>query len=172
MKKFSSRKLAYTAVLLAVALTAGSIEALLPPVIPALPFVRIGFSNVVTIFCYLVLGFPSALAVSALKSVLVPIFVGNPVMALYSLTASVGSFVVSALLLRLKRMGLPVISILGAITHNMLQLCVAALMTGSAIVFGYAPWLVITGAGAGLATGVTLYLLVRFLPARLTENIG
>lgn len=171
MKKLSTRRLAYTSVLLAVALTAGSIEAALPPIVPALPFIRIGFSNVVTLYCFLVLGFPSAIAVTALKSVLVPIFVGNPIMAIYSLTASIGSFLVCALLLYIKKSGIPVISMIGAVVHNMLQLCVAALMTGSIAVFGYVPWLIITGAGAGLATGVTLYLLIKYLPARLTEGL-
>lgn len=169
--KITIKNIAYTAVTLAAALIIGVIESLLPPVIPVLPFLRLGLSNIVLIFALVVLGAAPAYIIATLKSVLVPLFVGNPVMIAYSLPASIISLTVTALLAYTRKTGLPVISALSSLTHNMVQLCVAALMTGTAIVFGYAPYLVFAGTLTGIAVGFAAYLVIKFFPKRLIPKI-
>jgi heptaprenyl diphosphate synthase len=164
---FNVKKLASTGITLSAALIIGIVESLLPPVIPVLPFLRIGFSNIVLLFALIVFGPREAFLIAALKSVLVPLFVGNPVMIAYSLPSAILSLGVSASLACTKKLGLPLISTISSLVHNLSQLCVAALMTGTAIVFGYAPYLIFTGTLAGLAVGLTTYFVIRALPDNL-----
>lgn len=163
MKPFHKR-IAYTALLLSLSLIIGTIEHSLPPVIPALPFLRLGFSNIIVLFALIVAGAPSAFIIAALKSALVPLFVGNPVMILYSLPSSLLSLTAALLLVRFLRAGLPAVSVTASIVHNFSQLSVAAVITGTAAVFAYAPYLFLTASLAGLVTGVITYFAVRYVP--------
>ncbi|MDD4316804.1 MAG: Gx transporter family protein, partial [Clostridia bacterium] len=154
-----SKKISVAALLLSVALIIGVIESLVPPIIPFLPYVRIGLSNAVIIVVIILLNYKYAIMVSVIKSVLVPLFVGNPVMILYSLPASLFAAALGSILLYSKKISIPSSSILSAIVHNLVQLCVAALMTNS-LVFGYAPYFVIIGGVSGLLTGVIAYIII------------
>lgn len=162
----NTKKIALAAMILAVALIIGVIENLIPPIVPFLPYVRIGLSNVVIIVAIILLNYKYALAVSAIKSILVPLFIGNPVMILYSLSASVLSTVISSLLIYSKKISMPSVSMLSAIVHNLVQLCVAALMT-NALVFGYAPYFVIAGSVSGFVTGIAAFVVIKYLPEKL-----
>ena len=170
--KTSSKKLALTGIILALALIIGTIENYLPPIIPFLPFVKIGFSNVAILFSCVTLGFLPTITITIFKSVLVPIFVVNPIMIAYSLTASLFSVSISYLLLYTKKVGIPTVGIIGAILNNLIQLCVASLIMSDPYVFGFIPYLTATGFLAGLITGIISYLLIRYMPKEimLMEN--
>ncbi|HHT83611.1 MAG: Gx transporter family protein [Christensenellales bacterium] len=161
-----AKKLTLAALLLAVSMIVGIIENLIPPVIPMLPYIKIGLSNMVIIVTIVLLDYKYALAVIALKSIFVPIFVGNPVMILYSLPSSIASTALSSLLIYSKKLGIPSVSMLSAITHNILQLCVAAIMTNY-LVFGYLPYFIIIGSVSGFLTGVISYITIKYLPKNL-----
>lgn len=162
----SAKKISVASMVLAVALIIGVIENFIPPIVPFLPYVRIGLSNVVIIFAIIILNYKYALAISVIKSTLVPLFVGNPVMILYSLPASVISTAISCFLLYSKKISIPSVSMLSAIIHNLIQLCIAALMT-NALVFGYAPYFVIAGSVSGFVTGVAAFVLIKYLPKKI-----
>lgn len=160
------KELAFTGILLAAALIVGVIESLLPPVIPALPFVRLGLSNAVLAFTLVRFGLRPALLIAALKSILVPLFVGNPMMIAYSLPASVAALLVTAFLVRKLKTGLPLAGVFSAGTHNLVQLFVAWAMTGSPAVFGFLPYLFLIGTVAGVATGAAGHWAVQKIPAQ------
>ena len=80
-----SKNLAIASMLLAASMIIGVVENLIPPIIPFLPYVKLGLSNVVIIIAILLLNYKYAFAIIALKSILVPLLVANPVMILYSL---------------------------------------------------------------------------------------
>ncbi|MBO5776107.1 MAG: Gx transporter family protein [Clostridia bacterium] len=164
--KLNTKKIALSGLMLALALIIGTIEHSIPPIFPTLPFVRIGFSNIVIIFSILTLGFFPAIIITTLKSILVPLFIGNPIMIIYSLGAAIVSIIIIALLLRTKKVGIPTVSIVGAIMHNLTQLLVAIIMTETVEVIGLAPQLAITGLLAGLATGIISYTLIKFMPQK------
>lgn len=162
-----SKKLALTGILLSLALIIGVVENYIPPIIPYLPFIKIGLSNVVLLFACITIGFFPTITISLFKSILVPIFVGNPMMIAYSLSASLVSTTFSYLLLRTKKIGLPTIGIIGAITHNIIQLCIACLIMSDILVFGFLPYLVLTGGIAGVLTGLITYLLIKYMPEKI-----
>ena len=165
--KMNSKKLALSGILLALALIIGMIENLIPPIIPMLPFVKIGLSNIVIMFCSIVVGFTPALIITCFKATLVPLFVGNPMMIAYSLTASLVSLLIVFILLKTKKIGIPTISLISAILHNIMQLIVASIIMESSYVFGFLPYLILTGFISGFVTGIITYLLIKFLPKEI-----
>ncbi len=162
--KLNSKKLALSGIMLALALIVGTIENLIPPIVPILPFVKIGFSNIVSMFSLITIGFIPALIIISFKAILVPIFVGNPMMIAYSLPSSLISLLIVFIILKTKKVGIPTISIISAIVHNVIQLSVASIIMESTLVFGFTPYLILTGFISGLITGIITYLLLKFLP--------
>ena len=54
--KFNAKKVAIAGLFLALALIVSLIESYLPPIIPVLPYAKIGLGNVVLLACFLCLG--------------------------------------------------------------------------------------------------------------------
>ena len=119
--------------------------------VPGLPpGVKLGLSNIVTMYCVFFLGVSNAYTLAVLKALSVLLMRG-PTGALLSLLGGL-------LLLHLKGSSLSylVISILGAIGHNMGQLLGASMLTGTALTLYYFPVLILSGVGMGLVTGLVL----------------
>lgn len=167
MMKRKVKSIAVTGVVLSVALILGVAESLLPPIFPALPFFRIGLSNVVVLFAAVTLSYFKTSVIVVAKSFLVPIFSMNPIMFVYSLPSAFLSFSFSFVLIKLKKLGLPSISFLSAILNNIVQVTVAALMTASSAVFFYLPYLIILGGLSGVLTGFIVSLLIKILPKEI-----
>ncbi len=163
----NAKKVAYTAILLAIALVIGIVENSLPAIVPALPFVKIGLSNTIIMFSLLSVGYSRTAIIGLGKSTIVPIFVGNPIMILYSLPATIISLSVAFLLLKCKKFGIISISVMSAVVHIVVQLIVAQIATSSPYVWGYLPYLAITSIVAGIGTGIVAWLLVKHIPHHL-----
>lgn len=161
------KNIAVTGVVLSVTLILGVAESLLPPIFPALPFFRIGLSNVAVLFAAVTLGYFKTSVIVVAKSFLVPIFSMNPIMFVYSLPSAFLSFTLAFLLIKLKKIGLSCISFLAAILNNIVQVAVAALMTTSSAVFFYLPYLIVLGGLSGVLTGFAVTLLLKALPKDL-----
>jgi len=158
------KSLAKLIILSTLALIIGVIESLIPPILPFLPFVRIGLANIVIIYAYLLLGSKQAYTIAIIKSIFTGLILGNPIMILYSLPSSLISLTTIILLFKANKNSLCAISSVGAVVHNLAQLVVAAIMTGTIAVVSYAPYFIIVGAIAGYVVGV----LVLFLSKRVT----
>ena len=83
------------------------------------------------------------------------------------------SVMVLLLLQKKKKNGLSylVISILGAIGHNMGQLFGAAMLTGTALTLYYFPILILSGIGMGFVTGLVLKTVLPALE-KLDRRLG
>lgn len=167
--KLNTKKIALTSVYLAVALVIGTVETLIPPFIPLLPQFRLGLSNFVVLLSLITIGaFPTLIIVVA-KSCIVPLFFSNPIMIIYSLTASCASYMISLVLVKIKKLGLPSISALSAIVHNLMQLVVAAILTQSSAIFWYMPILTVSGGLSGAIIGLITALTIKKSPDRLFD---
>ncbi|MBO7390492.1 MAG: Gx transporter family protein [Clostridia bacterium] len=155
----TAKKAAQTAVLLAVALILGFVENLLPPIIPILPYAKIGLGNAAVLLALIWLGVPYAALIMLLKCVIIGLFSGAPTMILYSLGGGVLSFAVMALLLRLGANGVPAISAAGGIMHNVGQILVAIAFTGTAGIAVLLVYLALFGLIAGALIGVIVYFV-------------
>ena len=159
------RNLTAVSILSATALILFVIEAQIPTLIP-IPGIKLGLSNVVTVFTSYALSRKKAGLVLALRVILGGIFTGQALALIYSVSGAVLSYMLLCVIKRFfgKRQ-MWAVSGFCAIVHNAAQLGMAALIMRTAAVFWYAPALcisgVITGVFTGLAAQFTLLALEK-----------
>lgn len=152
------RKTALYGLLVALAFVFSYLECLVPlPV--GIPGIKLGLANGVVLVTLSLLGPGSAAVVSAVRILLAGLTFGSPAAMLYSFAGGVVSFLVMWLCHRSGRFSLVGISLAGGVGHNVAQLVVAALVTGTRQVLWYGPVLLV----AGLATGFVVGMLSRLL---------
>ena len=157
------KKMTFTALLLAIALTIFVAEAQLPPPIPVAG-VKLGLANIVTLVAMVWLGRREALAILLGRILLGSVFAGQAVSFIYSLSGGLLCFVVMAAFLGpLGREQLWVVSVLGAMAHNIGQIFAAMALMRTWQVIAYLPVLLISGIITGVFTGLCAQLVVRRL---------
>ena len=78
MRNSVTKRIALSGLFLALALIVSLIENLIPPVIPALPYAKLGLGNVVLLACFLLVGVGEGCVVLVLKCFFAALFSGNP----------------------------------------------------------------------------------------------
>ena len=144
-------------------------EALIPHPIPGL---RLGLANMVTLVALVTLGFRSALEIAVFRTILSSFIMGtfmSPTFIL-SFTAAIISTLVMGFLHWLSsfhkpyRLSIIGVSIMGALSHNMVQLYLAYLiLVKHAGIFVFLPWLSIGAVVTGWITGVVAGSVCRRL---------
>ena len=145
-----TKKLTTLSLLLALSLSLFTLEAALP-VVP-LPGVKVGLSQVVTVYVLYRYGAIEAAAVLAARIFLSAIFAGQASAIAFSLSGGALSLLAMTLA---KRWGASVFpaSLAGAISHNAGQLLAAAYVTGTWSVLAYGPVLFLAAVAAGAIVG-------------------
>lgn len=155
-------KVAFHGLMLALALAFSFFESMLPA-LPFLPVgVKLGLSNIVTMYCLFFLGGKSALSVAFLKSFFV-LMMRGPVGAALSLAGGLFSVAVMLIIKKIPSLSNGFVSIVGAIAHNAGQLVLASVILKSAYTFYYLPVMIISGAVMGAITGILLRLVMPYL---------
>ena len=153
MKKITTRQLTTMAMLTAIALAIHVAEAQIPAPVP-IPGVKLGLANIVTVYAVFTIGAGPALMILVARILLGSLFAGQAVSLLYSLAGGLLCFVVMLLLKKiLTRKQIWVASVIGAIFHNIGQILVAIVVTGTPAIVSYLPVLLLSGIAAGLFTG-------------------
>ena len=156
-----TKKLTFMALLLAIALTIFVVEAHIPPIVP-IAGVKLGLANIVTLAALVWLGRGEAITILLLRIVLGSIFTGQAVSFMYSLGGGLLCFLAMAIALRLLgQKKLWVVSVFGALSHNIGQIMVAIVLTGTPGVIAYLPVLMISGVITGAATGLAAQLMTE-----------
>jgi heptaprenyl diphosphate synthase len=156
-KKAEVRRIALLGLLFALAIVLSVVESLLP--IPApIPGIRLGLSNIVVMFALLHLRKKDALAVTLLKSLFVAATRGI-VAGLLSLSGGLLALGVMTLILLLtkRKATYLLISMAGAVFHNIGQISAASIILRTAL-WLYLPVLLVSGIVTGFATSVLLKL--------------
>lgn len=155
--KSKAQKITCTAVLLAMAIALSIFESILAPLTFMIPGVKLGLSNIVTMYAVFYLDFKYAFFLACSKSMFVFITRGATAAAL-SLSGGIMSVSVIILLVFLfrKKISYILTSILGAVAHNLGQLIVLSLIMYTKYVFYYLPVLLISGVIMGIITGTIL----------------
>lgn len=164
MKKNIVYKTALAAILCALAVALNFLEGLLPemPFLP--PGAKPGLSNIITMFAAYSLGLPQAITITLVKAGFT--FITRGVTAsLMSLSGGMLSTLVMYFLLRYgkKIFGIIGISVLSSLSHNLGQLLVSVMITGSSKTFYYAPFLAIFGLVSGTLTGIIFRAVIPAL---------
>lgn len=156
-----TKRLTLMALLTAIALTIFMIEAQIPPLVP-LPGVKIGLSNIVTVFAVFALGPGEAAAILFCRIFLGSIFAGNFSSIFYSAAGGACAILMTILLRRLlTQKQLWVAGALGAVAHSVGQMAMAVLLTGTPSIVVYLPALVGISIVTGSFTGLCAQVLVN-----------
>ena len=126
-----TKKLVLLGLLCAIALTIFMIEAQIPPLVP-IPGVKLGLSNIVTVFCVFLIGGKEGAAVLFVCIFLGAVFAGNFSTIFYSGAGGLCAIAVTILLKKiLTRRQLWVAGALGAIAHSIGQMGAAIVIAGT-----------------------------------------
>ena len=165
------KHMTFLAMYTTIALTIFVVEAMLPPLAP-IPGIKLGLANVITLivlvvyrprdaFAVLVM---DALCVLLMRILIASMVTGQMVSFSYSLCGGLFCFVAMALLFRLLgKKHIPFISVIGALFHNLGQICIAMVILRSASILVYLPMLTISGILTGAFTGLCAWFASRRL---------
>ena len=173
MRHSVTKRIALTGLFLALALIVSLLENLIPPVIPALPYAKLGLGNVVLLACFLLVGVGEGCVVLVLKCFFAALFSGNLSMLIWSLPSAAVAYAVMVLLSRTRIFSVTGLSVAGGMLHNVTQILVSMAVVGKAVV-AYMPYMVLAGGIAGLVTGVICHFVVAFAlrnSLTLKENV-
>ncbi|MDE6667860.1 MAG: Gx transporter family protein [Clostridia bacterium] len=169
--KNAAKKIAVLAILTALSLITFIIESLFPPLI--MPGAKMGLANVFS-FAALIMYSPiEAFAVVAIRTVLGALFAGNFSAVLYSFTGGIVSMAISSVLMytAYPRISVMAISVAGAVAHNITQNIVFVFLSGSVLMFGYMPYLILLGILSGAIVGGVIMLVFRGVPKNVFEKV-
>lgn len=164
-----TKRIALDAMLAAVALLLFIVEAQLPP-LTAIPGVKIGLANAVTLSAVYLCGRRDATAILFVRVCLGAVFAGNPTTFLYSAAGAALCLAVTCILCKPLQKTVWVVSVFGAIAHNTGQLLAASVLMQSAAVFWYLPYLLIAAVISGAFTGLCVQFLLTRLQHRKDER--
>jgi heptaprenyl diphosphate synthase len=172
IKMTKTKKNVQLSLLVALGIALHVFESLLPAAqfIPV-PGAKLGLANIVTLVTLVLIGYKEALAVVLLRSFLGSLIGGTFLSTTFflSFAGALSSGAVMGLVYcwaggRLSLFG---VSICGAVTHNVAQLFVAALLIQQAGIFLYLPYLLFFALPTGYFTGIAANLLLR-----INHNLG
>ena len=143
----ASRKIALCAMLMALAMIFSYVEVLIP-INLGVPGIKLGIANLVVVVGLFFLPAGEVLMISVARILLMGYLFGNGMSILYSLAGGLLSFLVMLLLKHIKGF-----SITG-VTHNVAQICVAALVVQNRKLFYYLPALLVAGVITGMLIGI------------------
>lgn len=146
------------------AVVLGYIESLVPlPV--SMPGVKLGLANIISLIGIVLLGIREAIVITILRSVINSLFLGGPMVFLFSLAGGITSVVLMYILYRTFRDVLSIwsISMAGAVAHNIAQLTVAVLIIQDVSVYYYMPVLLVSAAVTGGLTGAVSEVVISSL---------
>ena len=127
------KSVAYCAMLTALAMIFGYVEALVPFHF-GLPGVKLGVANIVIVLALYQLPVGQVFAIQVMRIVLVSFLFGNVSMMLYSLAGGILSLLIMLLLKKTNWFSITGISIVGGVSHNLGQLAVALLVDRKSVV--------------------------------------
>ncbi|MDE6585259.1 MAG: Gx transporter family protein [Clostridia bacterium] len=160
----TAKKIAVLAMFTGLSLIMFIIESLFPPML--IPGAKMGLANIFS-FAALIMYSPlEAFIVVAVRTGLGAIYAGNVSALLYSFTGGVVSMAVSSILMYTvyPKISVMSVSIAAAVAHNITQNVVFVFLSGSALLFGYMPYLVLLGIVSGAIVGGVTMLVFRGVP--------
>ena len=161
-----AHKIAFLGLCTAVAMVFAWVESLLPPLMAAVPGIKLGLPNIAIIFILYRFGWREAAAVSFVRIVAVSLLFGNPMTFAYSVAGGLLSLLVMTLLRKLDLLSTVGVSVAGGVFHNVGQILMAMLLLGTAELGYYLIVLAVTGTVSGIFVGLCGGFAVRRVQIR------
>lgn len=168
-KIYTARRLALCSILCAAALVIFIVEAQIPALVPV-PGVKLGLANIITLFALIYLTPAETFMILIARILLGSVFAAQPMLIPYSLCGGILCLLGEYVLIKLfGKKFIAEISVIGAILHNIGQICFAAAAVKSASVFAYLPVLIISAAITGLFCGLCVMLADKACGKKFAE---
>jgi len=157
--RLQTEKITFLGLMLAIVLVLSTVEHMVPPLPLVPPNVKLGLSNIVTMYVLFYMSKKAGMMLNVLKSFFVFLMRG-PIAGLLSFCGGILSIAVIIVLLVLfrEKISYVMMSVSGAIAHNLGQFAVISIMLGP--VYILLPILVGSGILMGTITGVLLKVLL------------
>lgn len=162
----NTKKLTTLSLSVALAMLLSFIESQIPPFV-AVPGVKIGLSNVVTVFLLYTYGWREAGCVAIVRVILSSLLFGSAVSMIYALSGAALSFFIMIFLKKLPFFTEMGVSVAGGVFHNAGQIICACIIMENAAISAYLPPLIISGTAAGAVVGILSGLLVKKLKGKI-----
>ena len=156
-----TKKIVLLGLLCAIALTIFMIEAQIPPLVP-IPGVKLGLSNIVTVFCVFLIGGKEGAAVLFVRIFLGAVCAGN-FRTIFSSGAGGLCAIGATILLKriLTHRQLWVAGALGAVAHSIGQMVAAIVIAGTPGLAVYLPIMIVCSVITGVFTGLCAQVLLN-----------
>jgi heptaprenyl diphosphate synthase len=156
----SAETIAQLGMFIAVAMVFSYIESFIRIDI-AVPGIKLGLANIVTIVVLCKLGLADAVLVSVLRIFLSSLLFGNFTVMIYSLAGAAVSMLFMWISVKIGFFSTTGTSILGGVGHNVGQLIVAYLVIKNQNILIYAPVLLVSGTITGVLIGLAAVFVMR-----------
>jgi len=159
-----TKRMVLLSMLVAIALVIYLIEAQIPVLFPG---IKLGLANSISLVALVLLGWREAFLIMILRTLLGSMFGGSMSAFMFSIVGGLLSNIVMILLYKYLKnyLGIPTISVCGAVFHNIGQLLVAAFIVNDLRIYVYLPVLLI----AAIVTGYFIGVLASVLKNRLEK---
>ena len=161
-----AKKLAFLGLCTAIAMVFAWVESQLPPLVAAVPGIKLGLPNIAIVFILYRYGWKEAAAVSFVRIVAVSLLFGNPIMIAYSLAGGFLSLLGMTLLKKTDLLSVTGVSVAGGVLHNVGQILMAMLIMSTAELGYYLIILAVTGTVSGIFVGLCGSFAVKRIPIR------
>lgn len=159
------QKMVFVSILVALSLILSYFESLIPINTAIIfPGAKLGLANIVVMISLYFLSFGEALILIVLKLIIGTILISSFSAFLYSLAGGMLSFIIMYILIHYfsKVFSIIIISVLGAISHNIGQLIVAGIIVENLKVIFFVPHLFIASIITGIAIGLSVKALLPY----------
>lgn len=158
MKKYTIKKITTISILVAICVAISIIDSLISGlIIPFMPGVKLGLSNVIILIILYQYRFDVGLVVTIIKSIIVGLLFSGITTFIIGGTASLVSFLLMYLAKRLLKDNVSTVSIslIGGLSHILMQLLIVSLIykLGS-VVFLYGVYLILISIGTSIIVGL------------------
>lgn len=148
-----SRKVAGCGMLIALAMVFSYVEVLIP-INFGIPGMKLGAANLVIVIGLYLLKPQEVLMISMIRIFLMGYMFGNGVSLLYSFAGGILSFLLMAVIRKMKGFSVVGVSIIGGVSHNIGQLLAAAWIIRNRNLFYYLLALLAAGTATGALIGI------------------
>lgn len=158
-----TRRIVHTAIIFALAIVLSVVEGMLPPPPIPIPNFKYGLSNIAVLYALIFISKKSALAIAFMKSIFM-LLTRGAIASILTFCGGILSIVVMILLLLInKEMSVTLLSVFGAIAHNIGQIGAVVLLYQQVELLFYLPWVLIIGIIAGILTAVLFKVITPAL---------
>ncbi len=158
-----AEKIALLGVLTAFSLVLSYFDSVIP-FFSVLPGLKIGLANIIVLFALYKHSFKDAFIIVIVKCFLSSFLFGSFLSFIYGFFSSLVSLFVMNFIKSILNLNIVAVSTLGAVSHNITQCLIAVLiLQNKALIYYYLPVLALSGAFAGIITGLITSNVIKRL---------